>query len=91
MQQWLLRGSREVARKTLNLDTLRSAPIPVAPLAEMGEAIRAIESTTRAVSQITKGTETATKRLRSLSEDWAGGGGEKSCGSDEGFCFHVRV
>ncbi|MCO6456483.1 MAG: restriction endonuclease subunit S [Pirellulaceae bacterium] len=43
LQDWLVRGSREVARKTLNLGVLERAVIPVAPTMEMAETVRLVD------------------------------------------------
>ena len=43
-QFWLVDDAREVARKTLNLDQLRTLPIPVPPLAEQQEIVRRVEA-----------------------------------------------
>lgn len=60
LQEWLLRESREVARKTLNLGTLAQAVLPVPPLDEAARAVArvndylsrsvALRSTTTAAS-----------------------------------------
>ncbi|MFC5304657.1 restriction endonuclease subunit S [Azospirillum picis] len=43
MQDWLVRESREVARKTLNLGELAQAPVRLAPLAEQRRIVEKIE------------------------------------------------
>ena len=43
-QQWLVGDAREVARKTLNLDQLKTLPIAVSPLEEHQEIVRRVES-----------------------------------------------
>ncbi|CAO3354325.1 restriction endonuclease subunit S [Azospirillum palustre] len=44
MQDWLVRESREVARKTLNLGELAQAPVRLAPLAEQRRIVEKIEA-----------------------------------------------
>lgn len=46
MQDWLVRESREVARKTLNLAELAQAPVPLAPLPEQHRIVEKIEALT---------------------------------------------
>jgi type I restriction enzyme S subunit len=40
IQEWMARGAREVARKTLNISTLEGLAVPVAPLPEIFEIVR---------------------------------------------------
>jgi type I restriction enzyme S subunit len=54
MQEWLNRESREVARKTLNLGTLASAPIPLAPPAEMKEILRKLDELLAKHAEVTQ-------------------------------------
>lgn len=42
-QQWLLGDAREVARKTLNLEQLKSLPVALPPLAEQQEIVACVE------------------------------------------------
>lgn len=46
MQDWLVRESREVARKTLNLGELAQAPVPLAPPPEQRRIVEKIEALT---------------------------------------------
>jgi len=46
LQDWLVRGAREVARKTLNIAVLEKTPVPLAPPREMQEILNRIESHT---------------------------------------------
>jgi type I restriction enzyme S subunit len=43
-QTWLVGDTREVARKTLNLEQLKTLPVPVPPLQEQQEIVRRVES-----------------------------------------------
>lgn len=43
-QTWLNSEAREVARKTLNLEQLKSIPIPLAPILEQKEIVKRVES-----------------------------------------------
>jgi type I restriction enzyme S subunit len=43
LQDWLVRESREVARKTLNIGTLVRAAVPIAPAAEMLDVVTRVE------------------------------------------------
>jgi hypothetical protein len=43
-QNWMVGDAREVARKTLNLQQLRTLPIPLPPLAEQKEIVRRVEA-----------------------------------------------
>lgn len=43
-QTWLNDDAREVARKTLNLDQLKTLPIPVPPIEEQEQLVRKVES-----------------------------------------------
>lgn len=43
-QTWLVGDTREVARKTLNLEQLKTLPVPVPPLQEQDEIVRRVES-----------------------------------------------
>lgn len=42
-ENWMVGDAREVARKTLNLEQLRTLPIPLPPLAEQQEIVRRVE------------------------------------------------
>jgi hypothetical protein len=37
-ESWMVADAREVARKTLNLEQLRTLPVPIPPLAEQQES-----------------------------------------------------
>lgn len=43
-QNWLVGDAREVARKTLNLEQLKTLPIPVPPIEEQQEIVNRVES-----------------------------------------------
>lgn len=43
-QNWLIGDSREVARKTLNLEQLKTLPIPVPPIEEQQEIVNRVEN-----------------------------------------------
>ena len=49
---WLNRGSREVARKTLNLSVLERLSVPLAPIAEMEQIIELLRDSREAVQQL---------------------------------------
>jgi len=51
-QQWLVGDAREVARKTLNLDQLKTLPIAVPPIEEQQEIVRRVESLFAKADQI---------------------------------------
>ena len=42
-ESWMMGDAREVARKTLNLEQLRTLPVPLPPLAEQHEIVRRVE------------------------------------------------
>jgi type I restriction enzyme S subunit len=42
-EAWMVGDAREVARKTLNLEQLRTLPVPLAPLPEQQEIVRRVE------------------------------------------------
>jgi type I restriction enzyme, S subunit len=42
-ENWMVGDAREVARKTLNLEQLRTLPIPLPPLPEQQEIVRRVE------------------------------------------------
>lgn len=66
MQEWLGRDSREVARKTLNIDSLRRAPVPLGPIAEMTKVIEAVTRGIDRLADATPRTEQAVERLAAL-------------------------
>jgi len=43
-ESWMVGDAREVARKTLNLEQLRTLPIPLPPLPEQQEVVRRVKS-----------------------------------------------
>lgn len=51
-QQWLVGDAIEVARKTVNLDQLKTLPIAVSPLEEHQEIVRRVESLFAKADQI---------------------------------------
>lgn len=52
LQDWLIRGAREVARKTLNLGVLERAAIPLAPLDEMNEILTLLSDGNRPIQAV---------------------------------------
>lgn len=66
IQDWLVRESREVARKTLNLGTLAGAFIPVPPLAEAAEAVSRINEHLRRCEAIRAAGQKARERAEAL-------------------------
>lgn len=66
MQDTLVRGAREVARKTLNIDVLRHTPVPLAPAGEAGAIARQLEVTARQLRALGDACEAAEARHAAL-------------------------
>lgn len=67
MQWWLLNSSKEVARKTLNLSDLSTAPIKLPPPDEQAEIIRRVEALFALADKVQAHYDTARARVDKLS------------------------
>ncbi len=65
-QQWLVGDAREVARKTLNLDQLKTLPIAVPPVEEQQEIVRRVESLFAKADQIEASYQKLTAKIEQL-------------------------
>ena len=65
-QQWLVGDAREVARKTLNLDQLKTLPIAVPPVEEQKEIVRRVESLFAKADQIEASYQKLTAKIEQL-------------------------
>jgi type I restriction enzyme S subunit len=65
---WLKADSREVARPTLNLEQLKTLPVPLPPLLEQHEIVRRVEVLFRLADAIEKRVEAATARAEKLTQ-----------------------
>ena len=65
-QNWLIGDAREVARKTLNLEQLKTLPIPVPPLEEQQEIVKRVEALFKQADSIQTHYEALVKRIEVL-------------------------
>lgn len=68
MQWWLVNSSKEVARKTLNLKELITAPIPLPPLVEQTEIVRRIDQLFAHADRIEQQVNNALARVNNLTQ-----------------------
>src|SRR5690554_2510592 len=68
MQWWLVNSSKEVARKTLNLKELKTAPIPLPPLEEQTEIVRRVDQLFAHADRIEQQVNNALARVNNLTQ-----------------------
>jgi type I restriction enzyme S subunit len=65
---WLRGDSREVARPTLNLEQLKTLPVPLPPMIEQHEIVRRVEALFKLADAIEKRLAAATARAEKLTQ-----------------------
>jgi type I restriction enzyme S subunit len=65
-ETWMVGDAREVARKTLNLEQLRTLPVPLPPLAEQKEIVRRVEGLFALADQIEARFEQARAQIEKM-------------------------
>ena len=66
--RWMKEDSREVARPTLNLEQLRTLPIPIPPVAEQHEIVRRLKSVFALADRIEQRLESATAHTERIAQ-----------------------
>ena len=68
LQDWLVKGAREVARKTLNIGVLEKTPLPLCSVSEMQEGLDKVEKLLSCLSPMKKIAQENMKYISSLDQ-----------------------